>query len=229
MTKASDAGGQSSAAREMAIRQIVDRAVLSTEIVDILQAAGITAPDISILSDEFLAEMQQMEKKNLALEALKKLLNDEIRSRSRSNVTETRRFSERLQEAIARYHTNALSTVEVLQELIALAKELREARSRGEAEGLTADEVAFYDALADNESAVQVMGNDQLKIIAHELLQGLQSNITIDWAHRDSARARLRVLVKRILRKYGYPPDLQDGAVQIVLQQAEALSARWAA
>lgn len=148
---------------------------------------------------------------------------------SRSNVTETRRFSERLQEAIARYHTNAVSTVEVLQELIALAKELREARSRGEAEGLTADEVAFYDALADNESAVQVMGNDQLKIIAHELLQGLQSNITIDWAHRDSARARLRVLVKRILRKYGYPPDLQDGAVQIVLQQAEALSARWAA
>ncbi len=229
MTKASDPDGQSSAARELAIRQIVDRAVVSTEIIDILQAAGITAPDISILSDEFLAEMQQLEKKNLALEALRKLLNDEIRSRSRSNVTETRRFSERLEEAIARYHTNAVSTVEVLQELIALAKEIREARSRGEAEGLSEDEVAFYDALADNESAVQVMGNDQLKIIAHELLQGLKTNITIDWAHRDSARARLRVLVKRILRKYGYPPDLQDGAVQVVLQQAEALSARWAA
>lgn len=229
MTKASDADGQSSAAREMAIRQIVDRAVLSTEIVDILQAAGITAPDISILSDEFLAEMQQMEKKNLALEALKKLLNDEIRSRSRSNVTETRRFSERLQEAIARYHTNAVSTVEVLQELITLAKELREARSRGEAEGLNADELAFYDALADNDSAVQVMGNDQLKVIAHELLQGLQSNISVDWAHREAARAKLRVLVKRILKKYGYPPDLQDGAVQTVLQQAEVLSAKWAA
>lgn len=229
MTKASDADGSFSASSEMAIRQIVDRAVMSTEIVDILQAAGITAPDISILSDEFLAEIQQLEKKNLALEALKKLLNDEIRSRSRSNVTETRRFSERLEEAIARYHTNAVSTVEVLQELIALAKEIREARSRGEAEGLTEDEVAFYDALADNENAVQVMGNDQLKVIAHELLVGLQSNITIDWAHRDSARARLRVLVKRILRKYGYPPDLQDGAVQVVLQQAEALSARWAA
>lgn len=229
MTKASDVDGQSSAARELAIRQIVDRAVVSTEIIDILQAAGITAPDISILSDEFLAEMQQLEKKNLALEALRKLLNDEIRSRSRSNVTETRRFSERLEEAIARYHTNAVSTVEVLQELIALAKEIREARSRGEAEGLSEDEVAFYDALADNESAVQVMGNQQLKIIAHELLQGLKSNITIDWAHRDSARARLRVLVKRILRKYGYPPDLQDGAVQVVLQQAEVLSARWAA
>lgn len=229
MTKASDLEGQSSAARDLAIRQIVDRAVVSTEIIDILQAAGITAPDISILSDEFLAEMQQLEKKNLALEALKKLLKDEIRSRSRSNVTETKRFSERLEEAIARYHTNAVSTFEVLQELVALAKEIREARTRGEAEGLSEDEVAFYDALADNESAVQVMGNDQLKIIAHELLQGLKSTITIDWAHRDSARARLRVLVKRILRKYGYPPDLQDGAVQVVLQQAEALSSRWAA
>jgi type I restriction enzyme R subunit len=229
MTKASEADGSSSASREMAIRQIVDRAVMSTEIVDILHAAGITAPDISILSDEFLAEIQQLEKKNLALEALKKLLNDEIRSRSRSNVTETRRFSERLEEAIARYHTNAVSTVEVLQELIALAKELREARSRGEAEGLNADELAFYDALADNDSAVQVIGNDQLKVIAHELLVGLQSNISVDWAHREAARAKLRVLVKRILKKYGYPPDLQDGAVQTVLQQAEALSANWAA
>lgn len=229
MTKASEVDGRSSAAREMAIRQIVDRAVVSTEIVDILKAAGITAPDISILSDEFLDEMQQMEKKNLALEALKKLLNDEIRSRSKSNVTETRKFSERLEDAIARYHTNAVTTVEVLTELIALAKDIREARSRGEAEGLNPDEVAFYDALADNESAVEVLGNDQLKVIAHELLQGLRSNITIDWAHRDSARARLRVLVKRILRKYGYPPDLQDGAVQVVLQQAEAMTAKWAA
>jgi type I restriction enzyme R subunit len=119
--------------------------------------------------------------------------------------------------------------VDVLQELNDLAKEIRAARSRGEAEGLSADEVAFYDALADNESAIEVLGNDQLKVIAHELLQGLQSNITIDWTHSESARARLRVLVKRILRKYGYPPDLQDGAVQVVLQQAEALSAQWAA
>jgi type I restriction enzyme R subunit len=229
MSKASDAETQTSASREMAIRQLVDRAVSSAGIVDILQAAGITAPDISILSDEFLAEMQQMEKKNLALEALKRLLNDEIRSRSKSNVTETRRFSEQLEQAIARYHTNAISTVEVIQALINLAKEIREARARGEAEGLTADELAFYDALADNDSAVQVMGNDQLKVIAHELLKSLQSNITIDWAHREPARARLRVLVKRILKKYGYPPDLQDSAVKVVLQQAEVLSAKWAA
>jgi type I restriction enzyme R subunit len=213
----------------MAIQQIIDRAVVSTEIVDILAAAGMTTPDISILSDEFLAEVQQMEQKNLALEALKKLLNDEIRSRSRSNLVETRRFSERLEDAIARYHTNAISTVEVLQELIGLAREIREARKRGEEEGLTADEVAFYDALAENESAVEVLGNDHLKVIAHELLTILKSNVSVDWAHRDSARARMRVLVKRILRKHGYPPDLQDAAVKTVLEQAEALTTQWAA
>lgn len=229
LVKTNDPDGRSSADRDFAIRQIVNRAVASTEIVDILAAAGITTPDISIMSEEFLAEVQQMEQKNLALEALKKLLNDEIRSRSRSNVVETRRFSERLEEAIARYHTNAVSTVEVLQELIGLARDLREARNRGDAVGMSREEIAFYDALADNVSAVEVLGNDQLKVIAHELLMSLKSNITIDWAHRESARARLRVLVKRILRKYGYPPDLQDAAVQEVLLQAEALSAEWAA
>ena len=141
-----------------------------------------------------------MVKKNLALETLKKLLNDEITSRSRSNVVETKRFSDRLEQAVARYHTNAISTVEVLQELINLAREIREARKRGEDERLSMDEVAFYDALAENESAVDVMGNDSLKVIAHELLSSLKSNITVDWAHRESARARMRVLVKRILR-----------------------------
>ena len=227
LVKTSETSGMSNAARELAIRQLINRAVASTEIVDILGAAGIKTPDISILSDEFLAEIQQTEKKNLALEALKKLLNDEIRSRSRSNVIETRRFSERLDDAIARYHSNAISTVEVIQSLIALAQDIRAARNRGEESGLTPDEVAFYDALADNQSAVDVLGNDQLKVIAHELLASLKSNITVDWAHRESARARLRVLVKRILRKYGYPPDLEDAAVQGVLQQAEALSAMW--
>ena len=170
-----------------------------------------------------------MEKKNLALEALRKLLNDEIRSRTRSNVVETRRFSERLEAAIARYHTNAVSTVEILQELINLARDIREARLRGEAEGLSLDEIAFYDALAENQSAIEVMGNDKLKVIAHELLTSLRGSITVDWSHRENARARMRILVKRILRKYGYPPDLQDAAVQTVLAQAEALSAQWAA
>lgn len=229
LVKSAESAGLSNAQREFAIQQILDRAVVSTEIVDILAAAGITTPDISILSDEFLAEVQQLDKKNLALEALRKLLNDEIRSRSSTNVVETKRFSERLDAAIARYHSNAISTVEVLQELINLAKEVRAARQRGDDEGLSPEEIAFYDALAENESAIEALGNDSLKVIAHELLVSLKGNVSVDWSHRGSARARMRVLVKRILRKHGYPPDLQDAAVQTVLRQAEALSARWAA
>ncbi len=227
LVKSSTSSGVTSLERDLAIQQIVSRAVVSTEIVDILKAAGIQSPDISILSDDFLAEVQQMKKKNLAMEALRKLINDGIRSRSRSNIVETRTFSERLEAAVARYHANAITTAEVLQELIMLAKDIRAARQRGEESGLSDEEIAFYDALAENESAVQAMGDDKLKVIAHELLVSLKSNISVDWAHRDSARARMRVLVKRILRKYGYPPDLQDAAVQTVLQQAEALSAGW--
>ena len=227
LVKSSAKGGPTRQDRELAIQQIVSRAVVSTEIVDILAAAGVQTPDISILSDEFLLEVQQMEKKNLGLEALRKLLNDGIRSRSRSNVVETRAFTERLEDAIARYHANAITTAEVIQELIRLAKDIRAARSRGEEQGLTEDEIAFYDALAENESALQVMGDDKLRVIAHELLMSLRENVSVDWAHRESARARLRVLVKRILRRYGYPPDLQDAAVQTVLAQAEALSASW--
>ncbi len=227
LVKTSGGSGTTRQDRELAIQQIVSRAVVSTEIVDILAAAGIQTPDISILSDEFLLEVQQMEKKNLGLEALRKLLSDSIRSRTRTNVVETRGFTERLEAAIARYHANAITTAEVLQELIRLARDIRAARRRGEEQGLSDDEIAFYDALAENESAVQAMGDDALRVIAHELLVSLRENVAVDWAHRESARARLRVLVKRILRKYGYPPDLQDAAVQTVLQQAEALSAAW--
>ena len=227
LVKSSTGSGVTQQERELAIQQIVSRAVVSTEIVDILAAAGIKSPDISILSDEFLAEVQQMEKKNLALEALRKLINDGIRSRSKANVVQTKAFSERLEDAVARYHANAITTAEVLQELIQLAKDIRAARQRGEESGLSDEEIAFYDALAENESAVQMMGDDKLRLIAHELLMSLRENVSVDWAHRDSARARMRVLVKRILRKYGYPPDLQDTAVQTVLQQAEALSAGW--
>ncbi len=227
LSKTASGSGGTRQDRELAIQQIVSRAVVSTEIVDILAAAGIQTPDISILSDEFLLEVQQMEKKNLGLEALRKLLNDDIRSRTRTNVVESRAFTERLEDAIARYHANAITTAEVLQELIQLAKDLRAARERGEANGMTLEEIAFYDALAENESAMEVMGDEQLRVIAHELLMSLRDNVTVDWAHRQSARARLRVLVKRILRKYGYPPDLQDAAVQTVLQQAEALTGLW--
>lgn len=227
LVKSSTGSGITQQERELAIQQIVSRAVVSTEIVDILAAAGINSPDISILSDEFLAEVQQLDKKNLALEALRKLLNDGIRSRSKANVVQTKAFSERLEDAVARYHANAITTAEVLAELIELAKDIRAARQRGEEQGLSEDEIAFYDALAENESAIQMMGDDKLKLIAHELLVSLRENVSVDWAHRDSARARMRVLVKRILRKYGYPPDLQDAAVQTVLQQAEALSSTW--
>ncbi|MDR2015946.1 MAG: type I restriction endonuclease subunit R, partial [Azoarcus sp.] len=227
LVKTGTGAGTSRQDREFAIQQIVSRAVVSTEIVDILAAAGIKSPDISILSDEFLREVQQMEKKNLGLEALRKLLNDNIRSRTKTNVVEARAFSERLEDAIARYHANAITTAEMMQELINLAKDIRAARSRGEEQGLSDEEIAFYDALAENDSAVQVMGDDKLRVIAHELLVSLRENVTVDWAHRESARARLRVLVKKILRKYGYPPDLQDAAVQTVLQQAEVLLSGW--
>ena len=229
LAKSAPGAGKSSAQRDLAVQQIVSRAVVSTDIVDILKAAGLETPDISVLSDEFLAEVQGVEKKNLALEALRKLINGEIRSQSRVNVVQTRAFSDQLEEAIARYHTNAITTAEVIQELIRLAKDIRAAHQRGEEEGLSQEEISFYDALAQNESAIEVMGNDHLRVIAHELLSSLKSNVSVDWQHRESARARMRVLVKRILRKHGYPPDLQDAAVQTVLQQAEVLSARWAA
>jgi type I restriction enzyme R subunit len=214
---------------DLAVQQIISRAVISTEIIDILQAAGMQSQDISILSDEFLAEIQGMEKKNLALEALKKLINGEIKSKLSSRVVKTKAFSDRLNEAINRYHTNALTTAQVLEELIALAKEIRaEMEQRGK-DGLSEDEVAFYEALSENDSAVDVMGDTKLKLIANELLQSVRSNATIDWHHSEMARAKIRVAVKRILKKYGYPPDLQSAAIQTVLQQAEAFSEKWAA
>jgi type I restriction enzyme R subunit len=222
-------GKKSAAERELAIQQIVSRAVVSTEIVDIMKAAGLQSPDISILSDEFLAEVRETDKKNLAIEALKKLINGDVRSQSKSNVTQARAFSERLEAAISRYHANALTTAQVIEELIQLAKDIRAARARGEETGLTDEEIAFYDALAENESARQVMGEPALRVIAVELVKSIKGNVSVDWMHREGARARMRVLVKRLLRKYGYPPDLQDAAVQKVLQQAEALSAAWAA
>jgi type I restriction enzyme R subunit len=223
--KTTAVGGRSAADRELAIQQIISRAVVSTDIVDIMAALGLSRPDISILSDEFLGEVRELDKNNLAVEALRKLLAGQVHSQGKRNITQARAFSERLDAAIARYHTNAVTTVEVLEELIKLAHEIRSARARGEESGLNEDEVAFYDALAVNQSARDVIGEPALRIIAHELVQSIRSNVTVEWANRESARARLRALVKRILRKYGYPPDLQDAAVQVVLQQAEAMSA----
>jgi type I restriction enzyme R subunit len=168
-------------------------------------------------------------RKNLAIEALKKLINGDVRSQAKRNVTQSKAFSERLEAAIARYHVNAITTAQVLEDLIQLAKDIRAARLRGEETGLNDEEIAFYDALAENESARQVMGEPTLRVIAHELVMVIRGNVTVDWTHREPARANIRRHVKRLLRKYGYPPDLQDAAVQNVLQQAEALSAEWAA
>ena len=214
---------------DQAIRQIVSKALVSGEIVDIFAAAGLKKPDISILSDEFLAEIRGMPQRNLAVELLRKLLVGEIKARSQSNVVQARSFTELLERSIRRYQNRAIETAQVIEELIALAKDMRAANARGEKLGLTEDELAFYDALETNDSAVKVLGEPTLKTIARELVAIVRKNVTIDWTLRENVRAQLRVVVKRILRKYGYPPDKQEKATQTVLEQAELLSETWAA
>jgi type I restriction enzyme, R subunit len=212
-----------------AIRQIVSRAVSSDEVIDIFAAAGLQKPDISILSDDFLSEIRGMPQRNLAVEMLRKLLQGEIRGRGRKNVVQARSFAEMLENSVRRYQNRAIETSQVIEELISLAKQLREAQRRGEQLGLTEDETAFYDALETNDSAVSVLGDDTLRLIAQELVRTVRNNITIDWTVRENVRANLRVLVKRILRRYGYPPDMQEKATQTVLEQAEVLSRVWVA
>jgi type I restriction enzyme R subunit len=212
-----------------AIRQIISKAVISDEVIDIFAAAGLKKPDISILSDEFLAEIRGMPQRNLAVELLQKLLANEIRTRSRRNLVQSRVFSEMLEQALRRYQNRAIETAKVIEELIQLAKDIRKAEERGEELGLTDDEVAFYDALETNDSAVKVLGDEALRTIARELVATVRANVTIDWTIRENVQAHLRVLVKRILRKYGYPPDKQEKATQTVLQQAALLSENWAA
>jgi type I restriction enzyme, R subunit len=210
-----------------AIRQIVSQAVASTEVLDIFEAAGLKKPDISILSDQFLAEVHELPQKNLAVELLKKLLLGEIKTRSRRNVVQARLFSEMLEKAIRKYQNRAVETGQVIEEMIGLAKHMREEQNRGAELGLNDDEIAFYDALETNDSAVKVLGDETLRTIAHELVETVRRNTTIDWTIRENVRANLRVLVKRILRKYGYPPDKQEQATATVLEQAELLSAGW--
>ena len=213
---------------EHAIRQIVSRAVASDKVIDIFSAAGLSKPDISILSDEFLAEVKGLPYRNLAVELLRKLLEGEIKTRGKKNVVMARSFAEMLEEAIKRYQNRAIETAQVIEELIALAQQMREAGQRGENLGLTNDEVAFYDALEVNDSAVKVLGDQQLRIIAQELVKVVKNNVTIDWTVREQVRAKLRSMVKRILNKYGYPPDKQARATELVLEQAETLCVDWA-
>jgi len=214
---------------DFAVRQIVSRAVASEGVVDIFAAAGLKKPDISILSEKFLAEVRGMPQRNLAVELLRKLLSGEIQTRRKKNVVQARSFAEMLEQSIRRYQSRAIEAAQVIEELIALAKDMREANARGESLGLTEDELAFYDALETNDSAVKVLGNDTLRTIARELVSTVRANVTIDWTVRESVRAQIRVLVKRILRKYGYPPDKQEKATRTVLEQAEVLSEEWAA
>jgi len=212
-----------------AIRQIISKAVASDEVVDIFAAAGLKKPDLSILSDEFLAEVRGMPQRNLAVELLRKLLAGEIKVRSKRNVVQARSFADLLEQAIKKYQNRAIETAQVIEELIGLAKHMRSAHTRGETLGLTEDELAFYDALETNDSAVKVLGEPTLTKIARELAEMVKKNVTIDWTVRENVRAQLRVLVKRILRKYGYPPDKQEKATQTVLEQAEVLCAEVAA
>ncbi|MHB1993420.1 type I restriction endonuclease subunit R [Metallibacterium scheffleri] len=223
-----DAGRRSEADLDHAIRQIVSQAVATDQIVDIFAAAGLKKPDLSILSDDFLAEVRDMPQRNLAVELLQKLLKGEIRQRAKRNVVQGRSFTEMLEQTLRRYHNRAIETARVIEELIAIAKDVRAAGQRGEQLGLTEDEVAFYDALETNDSAVKVLGDDNLRLIARELVKTLRANVTIDWTRRETVRANLRVLVKRILRQYGYPPDKQEKATQTVLEQAEQLTGLWA-
>jgi type I restriction enzyme R subunit len=211
-----------------AVRQIISRAVAPEGVVDIFAAAGLEKPDISILSDEFLAEVRGMPHRNLAVELLQKLLRGEIKTRRRKNVVQARSFAEMLEQTVRRYQGRAIQAAQVIEELIQLARDMRAANARGEQLGLTEDELAFYDALETNDSAVKVLGDDTLRGIARELVETVRGNVTIDWTVRENVRAHLRVLVKRVLRKHGYPPDKQEKATQTVLEQAALLSAEWA-
>ena len=220
--------GKSQEEMDTAIRQLVSRAVSSDEVIDIFSAAGLKKPDISILSDEFLQEVRLLPHRNLAIEVLRKLLNDEIKRKSRNNVVLARSFAEMLEKAVQKYQSRAIEASQVIEELIQLAKEMREAQNRGQNLGLNEDEVACYDALEVNDSAVKVLGDETLKTIAKELVIAVRRNVKTDWTVRENAKAQIRVIVKRILRKYGYPPDKQEKATQTVLEQAGTLCDEWA-
>ncbi len=222
--------GKSKTELDYAVRQLVSKTVVTSGdgVIDVFTAAGLKKPDISVLSEEFLDEVRRLPHKNVAVQLLKKLLNDEIKVRKSKNVVQAKSFAEMLQKTLNSYHNRAIETHEIIEELIQISKQLKEAGLRAEDLGLNEDEVAFYDALAQNDSAMDAMGDEKLKVIATELVQSVRKNVTIDWTLRESARARIRVFVRRILKRHGYPPDLTAAATKLVLQQAEVLCADWA-
>jgi type I restriction enzyme R subunit len=213
--------------KEHALRQIISRAVVSDEVIDIFSAAGLKRPDIGVLSDEFLEDVRHMKERNLAVELLERLLKGEIKARFRTNVVQDAKFSELLQQSLTRYRNRAVETAQVIEELIEMAKKFQEAALRGESLGLNRDELAFYDALAANEAAVRELGDATLKKIAVELTVKLRRSVTVDWAQRECVRAKLRGMVRILLMRYKYPPDRQEEATDTVLRQAETLSAEW--
>ncbi|EQD24442.1 MAG: hypothetical protein D084_Lepto4C00437G0002 [Leptospirillum sp. Group IV 'UBA BS'] len=229
LTKSGPSSGRDPGDMDHAIRQIVSGAIVSEGVIDIFEAAGLMRPDLSILSEEFLADVRNMPQKNLAVELLRKLLDNEIKTRSRKNVVQSRSFSEMLEKTLRAYHNRAIETVQVIEELITLAEEIRKAEKRGEDLGLSDDEVAFYDALETNDSAVKLLGDKVLCEIARELVRTIRNNVTVDWSIREDRRAHIKRLVKRILKKYGYPPDKQEKATQTVMEQAETLCEEWVA
>jgi type I restriction enzyme R subunit len=229
LLKNTETRGSGDIGAETAIKQILSRALVSDRVIDIFAAAGLGNPDISILSDELLAEVKDMPQRNLAFEILKKLLDDQIKVRMRKNLIQARSFMEMLEKAIKSNTKRSIETAQIIQELIDLAKKMRSHMNRGKGLSLNDDEVAFYDVLADNERAKEVLGDATLRIIAKELVETVKRNISIDWTIRENVRAKLRVMVKRIVKKYGYPPDKQEKATLTVLEQAKMLSYEWAA
>ena len=212
---------------ERDIRQLLSRAVMADGILDVFKSAGLEQRDVSVLSDEFLAEVAHTKEKNLAVETLRRLLADEIKARARSNIVQSTKLSDRLDETLRRYHNRAVDSLQVIEELIALANDIRAANARGRELGLNDEELAFYDALAENGSAKELMAHEQLRVLAQMLTQTIRGSASIDWTKKDSVRAKMRIEVRKMLARYGYPPDLQKAAVDLVIRQAELLAAEW--
>ena len=229
LVKGNDAGtdGKTPDAKEFALRQLVSEALVAGGVTDVFKVAGLEKPDLSILSDQFLAEVAKMPHKNLAVELLRRLIREEVRTRFRSNVVKQRRFSELLQASLNKYSNRAIEAAQVIEELIAMAKKFRDDADKGDSLGLSSAEKAFYDALADNASAHELMGDTILMKMAKELAQKLRENLTVDWQYKENVRARLRTMVKTLLKRYKYPPDKQAEAIELVLAQAEHLSEEW--
>ena len=213
---------------DTAIKQILSKAVVSDRIIDIFEAVGIKKPELSILSEGFLAEVKEMPQKNLAFEALKKLLTDEIKFLSKRNIVQGKSFMDMLDKTIKRYTNKSVEAAQVIEELIELARKVRDEKTRGKQQKMTEDEIAFYDALGVNDSAVKVLGDETLRKIALELTQMIRNSVTIDWTQRESVQAEIRLKIKKILRKYGYPPDKEKKATETVLEQAEHIAKNWA-